>query len=292
MIFTEEASFFTCENDRLLGIFTIPSNPAETGIIVIVGGPQYRIGSHRQFVLLARRLALAGHAVLRFDCRGMGDSTGGRRSFEALESDIAAAVNAMQARIPALQNVILWGLCDGAAAALLYCHGSPNPLIGGLCLLNPWIRSEASLARTHVKHYYTQRVLKKEFWMKLLSGKVAQGALAGFIQKVCLSIAGNKGEAMGLPPFQDRMATAWLTFSGKILLLLSDDDYVAKEFIEYVGASAAWSTAMAHPQLIRHDIPGVDHTFSSANAREAAENLTLDWLATFRNLSSVRTIPE
>jgi alpha/beta superfamily hydrolase len=48
-------------------------------VLVIVGGPQYRAGSHRQFTLLARSLAEQGFAVLRFDYRGMGDSTGAMR---------------------------------------------------------------------------------------------------------------------------------------------------------------------------------------------------------------------
>ena len=35
------------------------------------------------------------------------------------------------------------------------------------CLLNPWVRSDATIAKTYLKHYYGQRLLEKEFWAKL-----------------------------------------------------------------------------------------------------------------------------
>jgi hypothetical protein len=45
-------------------------------VVIIVVGPQYRAGLHRQFVSLARTLSTAGFLVLRYDYRGMGDSDG------------------------------------------------------------------------------------------------------------------------------------------------------------------------------------------------------------------------
>ena len=79
----------------------------------MVGGPQYRVGSHRQFVLLARDLAADGFPVFRFDYRGMGDSEGEFRGFEHVEDDIAAAVEAFRSASPGLREIVLWGLCDG-----------------------------------------------------------------------------------------------------------------------------------------------------------------------------------
>jgi len=49
---------------------------ADTGVLIVVGGPQYRVGSHRQFVMLARFLADHGVPCMRFDYRGMGDVSG------------------------------------------------------------------------------------------------------------------------------------------------------------------------------------------------------------------------
>ena len=96
---TEQALTFDCEADALVGILHVPAAPCDVGVVVIVGGPQYRAGSHRQFVLLARELAAAGYAVLRFDYRGMGDSGGEPRDFERVSVDIAAAIALMTERV-------------------------------------------------------------------------------------------------------------------------------------------------------------------------------------------------
>jgi len=175
--------------------------------------------------------------------------------------------------------VVLWGLCDGASAALLYCHETHDPRVSGLCLLNPWVRSETSLARTQVKHYYTQRLRQKEFWLKLLSGKVARGALSGLAQNIRLSASGSVQSETEKQPFQQSMATAWNQFPGQILLLLSGEDYVAKEFLDYASTNAAWKSSLGRANVLRSDLHGVDHTFSSAASRKLAEDLTLDWLA-------------
>ncbi len=290
MSYTEQAVTFGCGQETLVGILAVPKTaPASsTGVIVIVGGPQYRVGSHRQFVLLSRALAAAGYPALRFDYRGMGDSSGERRDFLQVRPDIAAAIDAMQARLPTIKHVALWGLCDGASAALLYCHETNDPRVSGLCLLNPWVRSEASLARTQVKHYYVKRVMEKEFWAKLLRGGVAADALRGLVRNIRLASDGavRFGRVASAPgrtplsqqPFQHRMAAAWANFAGGIFLLLSGEDYTAKEFLEFIVIDAAWKNALLHPRLLRHDATGADHTFSSASARTAVENRTLEWL--------------
>ena len=284
MSWTEQALVFPCGDETLVGVLTAPQTPHDIAVLVIVGGPQYRAGSHRQFVLLARRLAEQGFAVLRFDSRGMGDSSGAQRGFESLSPDIGAAVDELHRLCPTLSKVVLWGLCDGASAALLYCHETHDARIGGLCLLNPWVRSDAGLARTHVKHYYAQRAMQPEFWAKLLRGKVGAGALTGLAHNVRLAWAGSPrpacGESVPELTFQHRMAVAWREFRHKILLLLSADDYTAKEFLEHVGTETAWANALNHPHLQRHDVAGADHTFSAGADRRRAEDLTLAWLET------------
>jgi exosortase A-associated hydrolase 1 len=174
MNYREQPLTIDCDGDVLVAIATIPEAPrTTTGLLVVVGGPQYRVGSHRQFVLLCRALAEKGIPCMRFDYRGMGDATGEQRSFESIDSDIRTAANCFFDTVPGLDGLVLWGLCDGASAACFYAPTDER--IAGLVLLNPWVRTEAGEARTYVKHYYLRRLVDREFWKKLMGGGVAIG---------------------------------------------------------------------------------------------------------------------
>lgn len=283
--YVEESVRFSCNGDVLPGILARPASPEgqpNCGVLIIVGGPQYRVGSHRQFVLLARSLAAAGFPVLRFDCRGMGDAEGAPRSFEHIGDDIAAALDAFASACPQLGRFVLWGLCDAASAALLYCAERQDSRIAGLCLLNPWVRSEASLARTHVKHYYGQRLLQADFWRKLLSGGLpVVGALRGLLRTLRQARAVPDAiPASGWLPFHARMAEGLRDFDGPVLLILSGDDYVAKEFVDHAANDAAWRSALLRDHLTRWGLAPADHTFSSANWRSDVERVCIEWLAT------------
>jgi uncharacterized protein len=277
MTFAEQASVLKCGTEGLISVLARPAAPLDVGVVIVVGGPQYRAGSHRQFVLLSRAMAAAGYAVLRFDYRGMGDSTGEIRNFDSINADIGCAIDAIQAAVPGLRKVVLWGLCDGASAALLYCHAVRDSRICGLCLVNPWVRSATSLAKTHVKHYYAQRLRQKEFWMKLLSGHVAWHALGGLARNVSMALSPLPKKDSAI--FQDRMAAAWKAFGGPILLLLSGDDYTAKEFMEHARSSQSWSGALQNSKLIQHLEAGADHTMSQMRFNSVIEKCTLDLLS-------------
>lgn len=267
-----------CGNATLLGIVSQPETPLEVGLVILVGGEQYRVGSHRQFVLLARRLAKAGYPVLRFDFTGMGDSDGDFRGFESTEEDISVALNALQRVSPGVKRIALWGLCDGASAVLLYSGQSADPRLAGLCLLNPWVRTEATFARTRVKHYYGQRLLQREFWKKLVTGRFGlRRALLGLWQNVMASRRTPR-KADANMPFQRKMAFALRHFPGKVLLVLSGNDYTAKEFVECTETDPDWAGLLRQPGLRRLDIAEADHTFSSAQWRTQVEDAVLDWM--------------
>ena len=271
-----------CEGECLVGVLSAPAPPTATqsaGVVIVVGGPQYRAGSHRQFTDLARRLAAAGFATLRFDLRGMGDSTGSVVGFEDCSADIAAAIDALLRLRPGLREVVLWGLCDGASAALLYLDERADARVVGLCLLNPWVRSPVGLARTRVQHYYWERLTQRSFWAKLLRGGVAFNAVRELAANVKLAGAATVGaDTPGRVSFQDRMARAWLRFDGALLLILSGNDHTAKEFIDHVRSSAAWRGALVRPRVQRCDLSTADHTFSEPADAQAVEERTIEWM--------------
>jgi exosortase A-associated hydrolase 1 len=266
---------FACEGASLVGVLAAPVAPAlATGVVIAVGGPQYRAGSHRQFVLLARRLAQAGHAVLRFDFRGMGDSSGDFPGFEAVGPDLAAAQRTLRAEVPAVQRVVVWGLCDAASAALLHAGGA-----AGLVLLNPWVRHADTHARTEVKQYYGRRLLERAFWRKLIAGGVDVGASAReFAAKLARALRAGRGAAAPAD-FRERMARGAGTFGGPQLYILSGRDHVAAEFIDYSRAHPALGALWRRADVERLDVAAADHTFSSHELRRLVEDTTLDWLA-------------
>jgi exosortase A-associated hydrolase 1 len=285
----ESALEFDCAGSRLVGVLAQGNEgagAARTGLgtVIVVGGPQYRAGSHRQFVLLARAMAAAGVPTLRFDCRGMGDSEGEPRSFEEFDADIASAIDALQEAAPGTRRVVLCGLCDGASASLLYLQRrGQDPRVAGLILINPWVRTAAGQAETRVRHYYRERLLSGAFWSKLFSGRVASGALAEACAalRTALSARRTKAAPGAVAPlhYTDRMADGCLNFRGQLLLVLSGQDYTAKEFLMACANDGRWQQVLAQPSTRRVDLDDADHTFSSSVHARALEQRCAQWLA-------------
>ncbi len=289
----ERALTFQCGGETLVGVLSVPESPkrpSETGVVIIVGGPQYRAGSHRQFTLLARAVAVAGYPVLRFDYRGMGDSSGAPRTFEAVNEDLAAAIGAMLQNEPTVNRVVLWGLCDGASAALLYLQATRDPRVQAVCIANPWVRTESGLARVHVKHYYLRRVAQLDFWMKTMRGQVTANAALELCRNLVASLARRKSKVRGVhvqadrvEPFQERMAEAAARFDGDLLVLTSGRDLTAKEFEDSVKEDARWQLAVAKPTCVRLHFPDADHTFSAIDDLRALQTAVVNWLDRGRN---------
>lgn len=271
----ETATWIDCESERMLGVVCAPSEVrAPLGVLIVVGGPQYRVGSHRQFVRLARAVATAGFTSLRFDVRGMGDSEGASRTFTDIGRDVAAAIDALSAQ-PGVRSVAIWALCDAASAALMFAAADPR--VAGMLLVNPWARSEATLAATHLKHYYGQRLLQREFWSRLLRAQFDWRAslrdLFGSLRR-----AARTQRPSATASFQTRMADGWRRFAGPIALVLSGRDYTAKEFLEYTRLDHGWQGLLTRPNVCRLELPDADHTFSSEASHRWLEEQTIRWL--------------
>ena len=281
MRYEEQAVAFRCGAEQLFGVLSLPEKAAARGVLIVVGGPQYRAGSHRQFTLLARTLAGRGIPVQRFDYRGMGDSGGAQRDFSDVEPDLRAAVDHFMAAVPGLREVVLWGLCDGASAALFYAGRDAR--VRGLVLLNPWVRTEAGAARATLKHYYKGRLLQGELWRKLLSGRFDAGAAWRSLRQ--LLAASRAGDAAGadLPPadLPARMLASWSRFQGPVLLTLSGADLTAREFTDLADASPAWQGVLARAGTTRHELDDADHTFSRRAWRDQVADWTADWVHTW-----------
>lgn len=262
---------FQCQGDWLVGVLATAASDAATAVVIVVGGPQYRVGSHRQFVQLARHLAQSGYPALRFDIRGMGDSTGDARTFEAIDADIRAAIDALQAHLPAVRRVVLWGLCDGASAAMMYAPHDSR--VAGLVLANPWARGADTESKTLLSHYYLRRALSPGFWRKLLSGKVD-------VKGASVEVAGRLGElgGSGAAGFRERMTVAMERFAGPALVLLSERDITGREFEVYTRTRGGTAFRRRSERDTWVRFAEADHTFSGRAATQAASQATVTWL--------------
>ena len=274
----EQAISFLQGQYHLEGILHHPQGLLRGAVIVVVGGPQTRVGSHRQFVLLARALAAAGFAVLRFDYRGMGDSDGDAIDFRQCGPDIRAAIDALQRHYPSVQRVTLWGLCDAASATLLYAHRDSR--VARLILLNPWVRTARGEAEVMLRHYYLKRLMSKQFWLKLLHRRVALVRALGELWQRWRrrAPAGGTEKADPAEDYVNGMLRGLQQFDGEVLLILSGDDLTAAEFEQLPRSSQAWRHALAREGLCRRRLAEANHTFSTARWRRQVECWTLDWL--------------
>lgn len=268
---------FTCGQDSLLGIVHGAESGNTTGVLIVVGGPQYRVGSHRQFLLLARDLAAAGIPAMRFDYRGMGDSDGEFLGFENVSDDIRSAIDALLATEPGLERIVLWGLCDAASAIMFYA--AHDPRVAGIVALNPWVRTETGHARAQIRHYYVRRLFERSFWRKLFKGEVNVGNSLGSLGSASrTAMSANRADDEGMP-LPDRMAAGIEAFAGPVLLIISGKDLTAREFDDAARASPKWRDLLAERRVTRHNLREADHTFSRREWQSGVSDLTREWVA-------------
>jgi pimeloyl-ACP methyl ester carboxylesterase len=241
---------FSCQGSWLVGIIDVPERPIVRGVLVVSGGPQYRVGSHRQYALMARLLAPRGIAVMRFDYRGMGDSEGSARGFAAIDDDLRAAIGEFFLHMPQMEEVVLWGVGDGATAAALYGHTDPR--VRGLVLLNPWAGGAASAS------------------VPLLPQLLARFGEIGFWKKV------GSGHAVAVDadmPLPQRIIASLACFDGAALVVVGGADAIGREFADLMERN---DTACR-----RVTIAGANHTFASREWRDEVAELSANWIVSW-----------
>ncbi|WP_237772465.1 hydrolase 1, exosortase A system-associated [Herbaspirillum robiniae] len=276
--YEERACHFDCHGERLVGVLSLPAAAPTQGILMLVGGAQYRAGSHRQFTLLARAFAAAGIAVLRFDFRGMGDSEGEQRDFESVGADIDCALTHFMQEVPGLAGVTLWGLCDGASAALL--HAAHDRRVDGMVLVNPWARTESGQAQAYLRHYYRSHLFSKALWGKILCGRFdAAGALRSFIAQLRRAAGSAPGQDQDAPQsLPDRLRQAYERFGGPVLLVLCGNDLTAREFADLAVPGSRWHALQYPPRSERLELADANHTFSTRDWRDQVAAAVITWM--------------
>ena len=213
---------FPCAGEMLLG--TLDAAPGTTGLLIVSGGNEIRIGAHRGMALLSQRVAEAGHPVFRFDRRGIGDSTGENRGYESSADDIAAAAAAFRAET-GVSHIVAYGNCD-AATALAFFH--PQAGIDALLLANPWVieQSDDLPPAAAIRSHYARKLRDPREWLRLLRGGVNIKKLFKGLSKV------SQNQSEGPDTLPARLTHALSSAQVPITILLAQGDNTAIAFAD------------------------------------------------------------
>lgn len=246
---------FPCAGETLAA--TLDEAEGATGLLIVSGGNELRIGAHRGMTLLAQRIAAMGHPVFRFDRRGIGDSTGANRGFEASVEDLAAAAATFAAEVPQMRRIVAFGNCDAATALALF-HGAAA--VDALVLANPWVVADEDglPPAAAIRARYAERLRNPREWLRLISGGVNISKLVNGLSKVSrkssqdLNLANRLGEALGASRVP-------------MTLLIATGDNTAIAFID-AWKAPAFEGARAKARLIERNT--ASHSFATAEDKD------------------------
>lgn len=229
---------FDCAGETLFG--TLDEAEGTTGLLIVSGGNEIRVGAHRGMAVLAARLAASGVPVFRFDRRGVGDSSGVNGGYAQSRPDLAAAAGTFRGLMPQLTVLAGFGICDAATALLLY----GDALFDRLILANPWLGGDEDglPSSAAIKARYAEKVRDPGSWLRLATGRVNIGKLAGGVAKAAAS------SAEGTTDFERSVFRA-LRSHGDARVILAEHDATAIGFadaarrIGYAGRTDVIDTA-------------------------------------------------
>jgi exosortase A-associated hydrolase 2 len=159
----EQAFFFDVDGSRLFGIAHRPTHGgARVGVVMCHPYGEEKQFSYPVFVWCARALTAGGWPVLRFDCRGYGDSDGELEGATVAShvADTIAAGRLARERL-GVPAVVYLGLRFGAAiAALAAEHDSTT---AGLILWDPIVDGSQ----------YVGEIIRKRVFAEILAGRRA-----------------------------------------------------------------------------------------------------------------------
>lgn len=227
---------------------TLDHAPGAVGLLMVSGGNETRAGAFSGQAQMAARIAATGFPVLRFDRRGVGDSTGENAGFQGISADLAAAMRAFSSASPGLRRVVAFGNCDAASALLL----NPGAGCDALALANPWTfedpHADAPDPASIHQRYAAKLRNPAEMW-RLLTGKVSLAKLARGLIRVA-----TVGPGAG--PLLQAMRVGLATFDGPVRVLLASNERTAQAFMQ----------AMPETRALWDICPDAGHAFAGDEA--------------------------
>ncbi len=281
------------DGEKLFAVLSEPRTHTTRDLAVIIPntGANSRVGANRFTVSIARRLASRGHAVLRVDLGGIGDSPApddvpenelfASRSID----DVRAAIDALASR--GYRRFVTMGLCAGAYMS--FHAGLVDDRIVGVALMNPpafeWkpgrkverISANRSGAFRST-HYYKHRALRVDTWKRLVRGEIdARGivrAIGTRMRDRATSQIKRSAMLVGrgdwvMSPLAQKFAS-FAKRDTRVLLIFNGAEPMLDEVDRHLASMMPWLEKRGLELAIIDD---TDHVFAPVWSQEHATNL-------------------
>ncbi len=254
-------------------------------VLFLHGWSGGRLGPHRMFVKLARRLAAAGFTCLRPDFCGRGDSDGrtADATIQSMIADARAAVDYLAAQRPG-RPIILLAICSGGKVAI--GTAVERPAVTGLVLWSGEALGSLRSAATNTRksafalRSYLRKLTNPETWRKIIRLQVN----LKLVRKALL-----KHETRGDSEAQqeERILARFRAWRGQVLFIYGSNDPDTRLA---AGNYETFCTAQGISHMF-HEIAGANHSFYSLAWEQEVMDLTGRWLAALPPATDGRTQP-
>jgi len=303
----ETPVIFPSSGFDLFGILTVPeaqSLAERVGVILLAGGIIPRSHRNRMWVKAARRLAALGFYVLRFDYRGIGDSSGSlfeMRLDRPFTEDVLAAATFLRS-VAKVDRLILVGTCFGALTVFSAVEAAA-PIDGLILVATPVFERERRRFKPPSERRFRQLLRKigeQQMVRAILAGEQLGAAwrvvtrlagagvkTSGAIMNLCTRLfrSGREpGPSIGQSGrVSDQFAgpfIAALRMQVPMLFIYGDEDFSYSEFCASIdGLVARAEVDRSEPGYELHLLNGEVHRFLSVRIQEAVVDKLVDWVA-------------
>ncbi|MGE0766452.1 MAG: alpha/beta fold hydrolase [Hyphomicrobiaceae bacterium] len=259
----------------LVGVLALPEDEVRArspAIVILNTGIVHRVGHHRMYVTMARRLARAGHAVLRFDLSGLGDSrrrANGSNPHADAHEDTREAVDWLAGKF-GFKDVLVMGLCSGSDVALRYGHTDPR--VVGLVLLDPEVPPTARFYTNYIR----ERISRLPSWLTFARGR---GRIWGDVASMVATVATRGAIESTSRAELEHHYRCSIAQGIHLFVALTGGDLAWRQTYREQLLDAFPSVPFADRLRLEY-FPKSDHTLTPAEDRARLNDMLEEWLRT------------
>jgi pimeloyl-ACP methyl ester carboxylesterase len=301
-------SFTNANGQKLFGTLhsPAPGAPRRPCVVLLSPGVKMRVGPGRLYVPLTQALNELGHAVLRFDFFGLGDSEG-----ELAETMLADIYNHIEVgryvddtiaaiawlRTQGHDRFVLGGLCGGAITALLAARREPG-VIGLLSLgMTVTLASNAATPGKYLtgkqldgkRSQYFRNLLRPASLWRFVTFRSDYSTIWHSMKRLLVKPKVKPvaaADPVAQPPEQRGNANplfppAYFDFlqrGGKALMIFSEKDRLWSEYEEKFEQPFAERLKPLEAQIEKHVIANANHVMSLSEWQREMVDVSRNWI--------------